>query len=99
MVQSNMRTQLIATMRNGYARRYAADRTALDAVALLKGIGSAELIGAPGYSMRISVEQADLPALRKRLLADFTLQDDYVLHTFGTKRPARVRRRIGTATV
>jgi len=77
-----MRMQLIATMRSDYARRYAADRSLLDAPALLRGLASAELVGAPGYSMRISIDQRDWPALEQRLTGNFIVQPDHILQTF-----------------
>lgn len=89
MVQSSMRTQLIATMRKEFARRYSADESLLDTRALLRGFSSARLIGSPGFSMRISVEEQEAGALKKALSANFILGNDYTLQTFPARRPAR----------
>lgn len=80
MVGSHMRTRLIVTMRNAFARRYVAHHSLLKPEILLDGLLSARLIGAPGYCMRISVEQSEEVALRSRLDRDFVIQRDYIPH-------------------
>lgn len=85
MLGSNMRTQAIITMRPEYARRYARDRSTLDVDVLLGGIPSAELIGEPGYSMRVSVHKRELQGLQSRLTSDFVVEPDHALRTFEAK--------------
>lgn len=91
MTDAAHRTQVIVTMRSGFAERYAAQRSLLDANALLSGIRSAELIGDPGYSMRISVAQREFAKLAQRLESDFVVEPDHVLETFSSKKPQPAR--------
>ena len=83
---TDMRAQVIATMRKGFARRYAVDHSVFDAGSLLKGFVDAEVIGAPGFSTRISLAKKDVQALRQRLYTDFIVEPDHVLSTFQAKR-------------
>jgi len=84
-----MRTRVVATMRNAYARRYAVERSLLDAQLLLQGISSARLISAPGYSMCISVEEREATALAHRLEPDFVVETG-VLWIFAAARESQL---------
>lgn len=69
-----MRTHVIVSMRSAFARRYAIERSLLDVSMLLSGIETARLIGSPGYSMRISVEEREAYALTCRLEPNFVIE-------------------------
>jgi hypothetical protein len=83
-----MLKQFLLTMRSEFASRYRDDERELDGAQLLRGFRSARLIGAPGYSMRVVVEQDEVRALKKALSGRFIIEPDHVLHTF-SKRPGR----------
>lgn len=86
-----MISQLIITMRGGLARRFARDRSLLDVASLLGPIGSARLIGAPGFSMRVAVDADEEPTLRQRLGPDFIVDHDHVMESFADEAPKRQR--------
>jgi hypothetical protein len=69
-----MSKRLFVAMHDSFARRYAGCRSLLNTGDLLGGIGSAKLIGAPGYSMEIAVDDHDEAALRVRLAPNFIIE-------------------------
>jgi len=83
-----MLKQLLLTMRSDFAARYRRDASVFDHDDLLSGFTTARLIGAPGYSMRVSVDQNELRDLKRALQDRFVVEPDHVLRTFG-KRPSR----------
>jgi hypothetical protein len=74
-----MTAQLIITMRGPFARRFAEDRSILNMSALLRSLASVRLIGSPGFSMRVSVDEAEVPALQKILATNFIVEPDYAM--------------------
>lgn len=82
-----MSAQLIITMRASFAKAFAKDRSLFDISEVLNRLGTARLVGAPGYSMRVVIDEAEVPALREVLGAEFVVEPDYVMDTFGG-RPA-----------
>ena len=83
-----MTAQLLLTMTSDFAAQVSRSRKRVNGQALLKGLRTAKLIGPPGFSMRVSVDESELPALRKQLGSKFVIEPDYVLETFGP-RPRR----------
>lgn len=77
-----MTSQLIITMRSELARRFAQDRSVLDVSSLLEAFGSARLIGAPGFSMRVSVDDREAKALESALDDSFVVESDYAMSSF-----------------
>lgn len=83
-----MLKQLLLTMRSDFADQYRRDAGVLGGRDFLQGFRSAQLIGDPGYSMRVSVQHSEARALTRALEDRFVVEPDHVLHTFG-KRPRR----------
>jgi len=75
-----MRTRLIVTMRHAFARKYATQHSLFNPDVLFRGLVTARLIDAPGYSMRISVEQNEEDLLCHRLERDFVIHRAQIPH-------------------
>lgn len=86
-----MSTQLLITMRQDLARRFAQDRSAFELASITGAAQSARLIGPQGYAMRVSVDETEVGQLRKVLERLFTVEPDYALETFARVPPARQR--------
>lgn len=84
MVRTSMRTRLIVTMRHAFARRYATQHSLFKPDVLFRGLLTARLIDAPGYSMRILVEQTEEDILCHRL------EHDFVIHRICIPHPAEL---------
>lgn len=69
-----MCTHLTIAMHDRFARRYVSHRSLLNTRTLLAGIGSARLIGAPGFSMKIAVDDQEVDLLTSRLERDFIIE-------------------------
>jgi len=81
-------TQLIITMRAEFARKFARNKSLFDISALLDRLDTARLVGAPGYSMRVILDEDEVPVLAKALGPNFVIEQDYALDTFGEQRRA-----------
>jgi hypothetical protein len=84
-----MSIQLLITMRQDLAKRFAKDRSAFDVDSITGVARSARLIGPPGYSMRVSVDETEVGQLRGALEALFRVEPDYVLETFSARAPRK----------
>ena len=88
-----MSIQLLVTMRQDLARRFSRDRSVLDVASITDAARSARLIGAPGYAMRVSVDETEEGQLRGALEGRFLVEPDYALETFsGPRRRATAGR-------
>lgn len=81
-----MSAQLIITMRAEFAKQVARNRRLFDISALLERLDTARLVGAPGFSMRVILDEDEVPALREALGSNFVVEQDYALDTFGARR-------------
>ncbi|PSJ42222.1 hypothetical protein C7I55_08295 [Sphingomonas deserti] len=63
----------------------------LDGDSLLGRFSTAELIGEPGYSMRVVVNRTEFAELCRALSANFVVEPDHTLQTFETRK-ARLKR-------
>jgi hypothetical protein len=77
-----MTVQLLITMRRDFARLFARDRSLLDVASITDAASSARLISAPGFSMRIAVDESEVVDVRRALGSNFVLEPDYVMETF-----------------
>ena len=82
-IGSGMSVQLLVTMRGEFARRYLATGTAIALRDLAPRVSTARMIGDPGYSMRIRVDEKEEALLREALDANFLVEPDYSMQTFG----------------
>jgi hypothetical protein len=81
-----MSAQLIITMRADFAKQVAQKKRSFDILTLLKRLDTARLIGAPGYSMRVVLDENEVPTLCEALGPDFVVEQDYALQTFSRDR-------------
>lgn len=84
--------QLLITMTPNRAEQFSRDRSRLDVDSLFGALSSCRLIGRPGYSMRVAIDEAEIQALREVLGPDFIVEHDYALDSFGRRVPARAQR-------
>ena len=77
------------------AENVASGRSRMDVSTLLKRVRSCRLIGEPGYSMRISIDEEEIPALRRALGDNFSVEVDYALDSFSRRRVVRKPRKFG----
>jgi hypothetical protein len=90
-------TQLLITMNGKLAREFARDKTMLDIASLFSALRTVRLIGSPGYSMRVSIDDGEVPALRQALGPNFVVEADYALETFSEARPRQNSGATGSA--
>lgn len=83
--------QVLITMRRQFARRFAKDRSLLDVASLFAPFESVELLGQPGYSMRVWVKDTEIADLERALRDDFIVESDYVLQLLTSPSPATER--------
>lgn len=74
-----MSIQLLITMRAEFAEQYAKDRSSFDPSTITNAASSVRLIGPLGYSMRVSIAEAEEDKFRVALEGMFIVEPDYAL--------------------
>jgi hypothetical protein len=87
-------TQLIITMREDLAERFAKDRKGFDFASIFAPFQSLKLIGRPGYSTRVRLDEAEVPKIKAALARQFIVEDDFVMQVLGTRASARPAPRV-----
>jgi hypothetical protein len=81
-------TQLIITMRKELAERFAKDRKGFDFASIFAPFETLKLIGRPGYSTRVRLDDVEVPKMKTLLAPQFIVEDDFVMQVL--QRPAAV---------
>jgi hypothetical protein len=88
-----MTAQLIITMRRELAKQFARDKAAVDVKALLAPLSTLRFLSKPSYSVRVTVDDTEVPVLKRLLGRQFIVEPDYVMHVLSPERTDRQRAR------